>query len=131
MITGLRAVVLIILLLAAACGARAEDRALVLRPGTASRLVLDAAFATVILGDPHVVDVHTGGDQSVIVEALNPGATNLVFVDARGMVIANIRVSVCDASAFGGCDAAASTGDRGWRSPSSVTAPGPRQDGGT
>ncbi len=126
---GVRAVVLSILLLAVSSAVWAKDPALVLRPGTTSRLVLDKAFTTVMLGDRSVVDVHTGGDRSVIVEALSPGATNLVFVDERGMVTANIRISVCDATASGGCEAAAPTDDRGSLSPSSVPVSRPSQGG--
>jgi len=127
MITGLRATVLAILLFAAVSGARAEG--LVLEPGTASRLVLDKTFATVMLGDFRIVDVHTVGDRSVIIEALSPGTTNLVFIDERGMVTANIRVSVCDPTASGSCDAAASSETGGARRPASIPAPAPRQGG--
>jgi prepilin-type processing-associated H-X9-DG protein len=38
--------------------------------------------------------------------SLHPGTTNLVFVDAHGLVIANVRISVC-ASGPNACDAAA------------------------
>jgi Flp pilus assembly secretin CpaC len=84
-----------ILLLMTVPAAWAQDRAIILSVGTASRVLLDSAFETVIVGDPLIVEVRTDDDQSVVVEPLNPGETNLVFVNARGLVIANIRVSVC------------------------------------
>jgi hypothetical protein len=39
-------------------------------------------------------------DRSVILEPLDLGATNLVFVDERSIAIANIQVLICDASAI-------------------------------
>jgi len=99
----LRAAVL--LLLAAMPPAWAHDRAVTLRVGVPSRLALDRAYDTVIIADPKIVDVETADGQSVLIEPLRPGQTNLVFVDAQGRVIANVRVSVCGASEA--CDAAA------------------------
>ena len=75
-----------------------QDRVVRLRPGTPSRLALDRAYATVIVGDPKIVDVETGDRESVLIEPLRPGKTNLVFIDAQGLVIANVRVTVCGAS---------------------------------
>jgi Flp pilus assembly secretin CpaC len=71
-----------------------------------SRLTLARGFETVIVGDPGIVDVRTDDSRSVVVEPLHPGTTNLVFVDAHGLVIANVRISVC-ASGPNACDAAA------------------------
>jgi Flp pilus assembly secretin CpaC len=68
-------------------------------------LALGRAYDTVIVGDPKIVDVKTGDMQSVLIEPLRPGKTNLVFVDPQGRVIANVRVSVCSTS--DACDAAA------------------------
>lgn len=93
------------LLLMAAPAASGDDRAVTLSPGMPSRLALDRAYATVIIGDPRIVDVRTGDGRSVLIEPLKPGKTNLVFVDAQGRVIANVRVSVCGASDT--CDVAA------------------------
>ena len=84
--------------LAAVRGAMAQDRTIALGIGTESRLLLDKPFETVIVGDPLVVDVRTDDNQSVVIEPLRTGMTNLVFVDARGMVTAKIKVSVCGAS---------------------------------
>jgi Flp pilus assembly secretin CpaC len=86
----------VFLLFAATATARAQDP-LSLAPGHVARLALNRAFETVIIGDPDVVDVRANGDRSVVVDALKPGVTNLVLVDAAGMVTANIRVLVCAA----------------------------------
>jgi Flp pilus assembly secretin CpaC len=84
-------------------GALAQDRAVALDVGSQWRLFLAKPFATVIVGDPEIVDVRTDDDQSVVVEPLKGGVTNLVFVDAHGMVTANIKVSVCGGSASAAC----------------------------
>jgi Flp pilus assembly secretin CpaC len=95
----------VMLVFAAIPGARAEDDGpLELGVGTAFRLFLEQAFQTVIVGNQGVVDVRTDDDRSVVVEPLAAGQTNLVFVDARGVVIANVRISVC-APASKGCTA--------------------------
>jgi Flp pilus assembly secretin CpaC len=92
------------LLFSATSGARAQDDAAVaLGVGTAFRISLQKAFETVIVGDPLVVDVRTDDNQSVVIEPLKAGVTNLVFVDAHGMVTANIKVSVCGASSSPAC----------------------------
>jgi len=93
------------LLLMAVPAAWAHERAMTLSLGTASRLALDRAYETVIVGDPNIVDVKTGDSQTVLIEPLRPGTTNLVFVDGQGRVIVNVRISVCGAP--GSCDAAA------------------------
>ena len=92
----LRALALALMLLFAAIPAvRAQDRTVALGIGTEWRLFLAKAFATVIVGDPLVVDVRTDDDQSVVIEPRGAGETNLVFVDSHGIVIANVKVSVC------------------------------------
>jgi Flp pilus assembly secretin CpaC len=83
------------LLFTAATCARAGDDGVALGVGDAFRLFLTSAFATVIVGDPSIVDIRTDDDRSVLVEPLSAGETNLVFVDAQGAVIANVRISVC------------------------------------
>ena len=95
------------LFLTAVPAARAQDRAMVLSLSTPSRLTLARVFETVIVGDPGIVDVRTDDDRSAVVEPLNPGVTNIVFVDVHVLVIANVRISVCDASGANTCDAAA------------------------
>lgn len=96
-------VVAAIVLFSAIAGARAEDDPVALGVGTAFRLFVERAFASVIVGDPAVVDVHADDDRSVLIEPLNSGETNLVFIDARGVVIANVRISVCGSSPSNGC----------------------------
>lgn len=98
-------VIAAMLLLSMTPGARAEDDAAGLGIGTAFRLSLQTTFETVIVGDPLVVDVRTDDNQSVVIEPLKAGVTNLVFIDAHGMVTANIRVSVCGTSPSNGCAA--------------------------
>src|SRR5262245_14779852 len=84
---------------------QARDREVTLSLGTPSRLALNKAFEAVIIAEPMIVDVRTDDSQSVLIEPRRPGVTNLVFVDAQGRVIANVRVIVCELS--GDCDAAA------------------------
>jgi len=91
------------LLFFAPAGALAQDAPVALGVGSEFRLFLNKAFATVIVGDPLVVDVHTDDDQSVLIEPLKAGVTNLVFIDAHGMVTANVRVSVCGGPSSGAC----------------------------
>jgi Flp pilus assembly secretin CpaC len=85
-----------LLLLTAIPIARAEDRTVALRLGVTSRLLIDKAFDTVLIGDADVVSVFADDDNSVILEPLAPGMTNLVFVDDRHIAIANIRIAVCE-----------------------------------
>ncbi|MGY3506995.1 MULTISPECIES: pilus assembly protein N-terminal domain-containing protein [unclassified Bradyrhizobium] len=85
----------VLLLLAMAPASWAKDRAACLSVGTASRLALDSPFDTVIVGDQLIIQVRTDDDRSVVIEPLKPGVTNLVFVDTRGLVIANVRLMVC------------------------------------
>ena len=100
-----RLVVATALLFTAVTGARAEDDGVALGIGTAFRLFLEKAYATVIVGDPLIVDVRTDDDRSVLIEPLSAGQTNLVFIDARGGVIANVRISICGAPPSNGCTA--------------------------
>ena len=64
-----------------------------------SAFAVERPFKTVLIGDPDIVDVHTRNDRSVILEPLNPGATNLIFVDERSIAITNVRILVCNAGA--------------------------------
>jgi Flp pilus assembly secretin CpaC len=72
----------------------AADPTIDLRVGFKSSFVLDKSFETVLIGDSDVVDVHTPDNRLVILEPLAPGATNLVFLDDKNIVIANIAVLV-------------------------------------
>ena len=78
----------------------AADQTITLRLGAGSTLGLERAFKTVMIGDPRVVDVRTYSDRSVILEPLNVGATNLVFVDEKSIAITNVRILVCNAGAI-------------------------------
>ena len=86
-------------LAAASSAAWAEDRTITLRLGAGSALALERPFKTVLVGDPNVVNVRTRSDSSVVLEPLNPGATNLVFIDEASIAIANIRILVQGAGA--------------------------------
>jgi Flp pilus assembly secretin CpaC len=97
------ALVLAAMLFSAPTGTLAQDRAVEFGIGSQFRLFLDKTFETVIVGDPGVVDVRTDDNQSILVEPLKAGVTNLVFVDAHGMVTANIKVSVCGQPSSGTC----------------------------
>jgi len=83
------------LLLMAGSATRAADRTVTLRLGAETALALARPFKTILIGDPGIVEVHAQGERSVVLEPLNPGATNLVFVDERSIAIANVRVLVC------------------------------------
>jgi Flp pilus assembly secretin CpaC len=72
----------------------AQEQTIDLSVGFKSSLVLDKTFETVLIGDSSVVDVHTPDNRLVIFEPLAPGATNLVFLDDRNIVIANIAILV-------------------------------------
>ena len=72
----------------------AANQTITVRLGAKTALALERPFETVLIGDPNIVDVHTLGDRRVILEPLNPGATNLVFVDEKSIAIANVRVLI-------------------------------------
>jgi Flp pilus assembly secretin CpaC len=100
MITRLRTrrfVFVLSVLLATTAASWATDQTITLTLGTTSSLLLARPFKTVLIGDPDVVDVVTRDDRSVIFEPLNPGTTNVIFIDARSIAIANLGVLVCEA----------------------------------
>jgi Flp pilus assembly secretin CpaC len=68
--------------------------------GAGSTVMLERPFKTVLIGNPEIVDVQTRTDRSVLLEPLNSGTTNLVFIDERGMVITNLTVLVRSARAI-------------------------------
>lgn len=82
------------LLVTSVAAGRAADQIVALRLGVKSALVLDRAFETVLIGDLDIVDVHERDDHSVVLDPLTPGTTNLIFVDDRKIVVANIQVHV-------------------------------------
>jgi len=85
------------LCLVALSASRASDETMTIALGTSSLLTLDRPFETVLVGDPQVVDVSRQTDRTVLVKAINRGASNVVFVDANSIAIANIRVVVREA----------------------------------
>jgi Flp pilus assembly secretin CpaC len=88
-----------LLLAAMSSAAWAADQTVTLRLGTGATLTLQRPFKAVLVGDPDVVDVHEQGDRAVVLEPLQLGATNLVFVDERSIAMTNIRILVCRAGA--------------------------------
>jgi Flp pilus assembly secretin CpaC len=78
---------------------QAADRSITLKLGAGSALEVERPFKTIMIGDPDIVDVHARSDRSVILEPLNPGATNLVFLDDRSIAITNVRILVCSTGA--------------------------------
>ena len=66
--------------------------------GAGSTVMLERPFKTVLIGNPEIVQTRT--DRSVLLEPLNSGTTNLVFIDERGMVITNLTVLVRSARAI-------------------------------
>ena len=106
MTTRLRArcfVFVLSVLLATTAASWATDQTITLTLGTTSSLLLERPFKTVLIGDPNVVDVVTRDDRSVVFEPLNPGATNVVFIDERSIAITNIGILVCEAGADPNC----------------------------
>jgi Flp pilus assembly secretin CpaC len=87
-------------LLTTTSATRAADQTITLTLGTGSALALERPFKTVLIDDPNVVNVHAHNDRSVILEPLNLGATNLVFVDEKSIAITNIRILVCNTGAI-------------------------------
>jgi Flp pilus assembly secretin CpaC len=73
----------------------AANQAITLGLGASSGLRLERPFRTILIGDPDIVDVVKRSDRSVILQPLNPGATNVIFLDERSIVIANVHVLVC------------------------------------
>jgi Flp pilus assembly secretin CpaC len=78
----------------------AADQTITLELGAGSAVVLERPYKTVLIGDPDVVDVQTLSERSALLKPLNPGATNLVFIDEAGIAIANFRILVCSAAAI-------------------------------
>jgi Flp pilus assembly secretin CpaC len=88
-----------LLLISTNCVTRAADRSVTLMLGAGAALEVERPFKTVMVGDPDIVDVYARTDRSVTLEPLNPGTTNLVFVDERSIAISNVRILVCSAGA--------------------------------
>lgn len=68
--------------------------------GAGSAVMLERPFKTALIGNPDVIDVQTQSERSVLLEPRSPGATNLVFIDEQGVVIANLTILVRNARAI-------------------------------
>ena len=77
----------------------AADQAITMGLGASSGLRLERPFKTILIGDPNIVDVLERSDRSVILQSLNLGATNVIFLDAGSIAIANVRIVVCRTAA--------------------------------
>jgi Flp pilus assembly secretin CpaC len=102
MIAWLRVCMLgLVLLLAGAPATRSStedsNKTITLMLGVGSNLTLDRPFDTILIDNPDVVDVHILSDRLVILEPLNLGTSNIVFVDGQSVAIDNIRVVVSGA----------------------------------
>ena len=73
------------------------DKTLTLTLGAGSTFRLERSFDTILIDNPDVVDVRTLSDRAVLLEPLNLGSSNVLFVDERNIAIANIKVVVSDA----------------------------------
>ncbi len=77
--------------------AKASNDAITLGVGSGSELTLARPIDTILVGNPNVVEVQRQNDRTVLLKGLNPGASNIVFLDDQSIAIANIRVIVSDA----------------------------------
>jgi Flp pilus assembly secretin CpaC len=64
--------------------------------GHVSLYKTDQSFTQVIIGDPKIVDVNATSDRTATMTALMTGATNVVFVNARGEPISEFEVVVSE-----------------------------------
>ncbi|WP_170991848.1 pilus assembly protein N-terminal domain-containing protein [Bradyrhizobium elkanii] len=84
---------------ASTCSSCVADQAIILGLGASTALRLEQEFKTILIGDPNIVDILERSDRSVILQTLHLGATNVIFLDARSIVIANFRILVCKTGA--------------------------------
>jgi Flp pilus assembly secretin CpaC len=89
----------------------ADQQTVRLARGAGSSLMLGSSFELVLIDNPDVVEVHSQSDRSVLIEGLALGVSNVVFIDAGNVAVANIRVLVCETVAVrtasqekAGCD---------------------------
>ncbi|GLR85773.1 pilus assembly protein N-terminal domain-containing protein [Bradyrhizobium iriomotense] len=100
MIAQLRAYMLsLVLLLAPVPASQAADQTITLALGTGSVFTPEQPFETVLIDDENVVSIRIQDDRSVIFQALKLGTTNVIFIDAQSIAIANVRIVVRDARA--------------------------------
>jgi Flp pilus assembly secretin CpaC len=85
----------LLLFLTSTLHALAVDQTVILTLDEGSVLMLERPYETVLIGTPDVVDVHSRSDNSVFLEPLNLGASELIFMDERSIAIATVRVLVC------------------------------------
>ena len=76
----------------------AAGQPIVLGLGTPSGLLLERPFKTIWIGDRNIIDVLKRSDRSVILQPRNLGATNVIFLDERSIVVANVAILVCKAA---------------------------------
>ena len=67
--------------------------------GAGSTVMLERPYKTVLLENPDVIEIQTQDERSVLLKALRPGSTNLVFIDEQGIVITNLAILVRNARA--------------------------------
>jgi Flp pilus assembly secretin CpaC len=75
----------------------ADQQTVRLARGAGSSLMLESPFELVLIDNPDVVEVHSQNDRQVLIEGLALGVSNVVFIDAGNVAVANIRVLVCKA----------------------------------
>jgi Flp pilus assembly secretin CpaC len=85
----------LLLFLTSSRHALAVDQTVILTLDEGSVLMLARPYETVLIGTPDVVDVHNRSDNSVFLEPLNLGASELIFMDESSIAIATVRVLVC------------------------------------
>jgi pilus assembly protein CpaC len=83
-----------ILLLTPISPACAADQTIILSLGAGSTLELARPFDTVLMADPNIVDVLTQSDRSVVLQPLNSGVTNIIFLDEASIAIINVRILI-------------------------------------
>jgi len=84
----------------AGMGLKTSPSSVTLELGTASTVMLERAYNTVLLDNPDVIEVQTQNERSVLLKPLSPGSTNLVFIDEQGIVITNLAILVRNAPAI-------------------------------
>jgi Flp pilus assembly secretin CpaC len=73
----------------------ADQQTVRLAPGAGTSLMLERPFELVLIDNPNVVGVHHQIDRTVLLEGRALGVSNVVFIDAGDVAVANIRVLVC------------------------------------
>jgi len=68
--------------------------------GASTTLKIERPFGLVLIGDPHVIDFQSLGERSLLLKSVGVGSTNLVIVDTKGVVIANLTIVVQNAGAI-------------------------------